>query len=121
MLTKEQAQTLAVAGLDYYNHNIDTSPENYENIITTRTFQDRLDTLDEVRSAGINVCSGGIVGLGETRPDRVGFVHALATLERHPQSVPAYARVPVQGTVLVDMPAGTPLTTIDDRQSTHLH
>src|SRR3546814_20304950 len=106
MLTKEQAQTLAVAGLDYYNHNIDTSPENYENIISTRTFQDRLDTLDEVRSAGINVCSGGIVGLGETRQDRVGFVHALATLERHPKSVPVNALVPVKGTVLGDMLEG---------------
>ncbi len=74
MLTREQAQTLAVAGLDYYNHNIDTSPENYENIISTRTFQDRLDTLEEVRNAGINVCSGGIVGMGETRADRVGFI-----------------------------------------------
>ena len=114
MLTKEQAQTLAVAGLDYYNHNIDTSPENYENIISTRTFQDRLDTLDEVRNAGINVCSGGIVGLGETRADRVGFIHALATLERHPESVPVNALVPVKGTVLGDMLADTPLAKIDD-------
>ena len=114
MLTKDQAQTLAVAGLDYYNHNIDTSPENYENIISTRTFQDRLDTLDEVRNAGINVCSGGIVGLGETRTDRVGFIHALATLERHPESVPVNALVPVKGTVLGDMLADTPLAKIDD-------
>ncbi len=114
MLTKEQAQTLAVAGLDYYNHNIDTSPENYGNVITTRTFQDRLDTLEEVRNAGINVCSGGIVGLGETRSDRVGFIHALATLERHPESVPVNALVPVKGTVLGDMLADTPLAKIDD-------
>ncbi|MDK2761213.1 MAG: biotin synthase BioB [Sphingopyxis sp.] len=114
MLTREQAQTLAVAGLDYYNHNIDTSPENYENIISTRTFQDRLDTLEEVRNAGINVCSGGIVGLGEARSDRVGFIHALATLERHPESVPVNALVPVKGTVLGDMLADTPLAKIDD-------
>ena len=114
MLTKEQAQTLAVAGLDYYNHNIDTSPENYENIISTRSFQDRLDTLEEVRGAGINVCSGGIVGLGETREDRVGLIHALATLERHPESVPVNALVPVKGTVLGDMLADTPLAKIDD-------
>ena len=114
MLSKEQAQQLAVAGLDYYNHNIDTSPENYENIISTRTFQDRLDTLEEVRSAGINVCSGGIVGLGENRQDRVGFIHALATLPEHPGSVPINALVPVKGTVLGDMLADTPLAKIDD-------
>src|SRR3546814_15090536 len=87
MLTKEQAQTLAVAGLDYYNHNIDTSPENYANIISTRTFQDRLDTLAEVRAAGINVCSGGIVGLGEKRADRVGLLPAPAPLPRPPGRV----------------------------------
>ena len=114
MLSKEQAQQLAVAGLDYYNHNIDTSPENYGNIISTRSFQDRLDTLEEVRSAGINVCSGGIVGLGETRTDRVGFIHALATLPEHPGSVPINALVPVKGTVLGDMLADTPLAKIDD-------
>ena len=114
MLSKEQAQTLAVAGLDYYNHNIDTSPENYGNVITTRTFQERLDTLEEVRSAGINVCSGGIVGMGETRTDRVGFIHALATLPEHPGSVPINALVPVKGTVLGDMLADTPLAKIDD-------
>ena len=114
MLTPKQAEMLAEAGLDYYNHNIDTSPENYENIISTRTFQDRLDTLEEVRNAGINVCSGGIVGMGETRADRVGFIHALATLERHPESVPVNALVPVKGTVLGDMLEGTPLAKIDD-------
>jgi biotin synthase len=114
MLSKEQAQTLAVAGLDYYNHNIDTSPENYGNVITTRTFQERLDTLEEVRSAGINVCSGGIVGMGETRADRVGFIHTLATLPEHPGSVPINALVPVKGTVLGDMLADTPLAKIDD-------
>ena len=114
MLTKEQAEILGAAGLDYYNHNIDTTPENYANIISTRSFEDRLNTLEEVRNAGINVCSGGIVGMGETRADRVGFVHALATLERHPESVPVNALVPVKGTVLGDMLADTPLAKIDD-------
>ncbi|PZO80743.1 biotin synthase BioB [Sphingomonas hankookensis] len=114
MLTPDQAQRLAAAGLDYYNHNIDTSPENYANIISTRSFEDRLDTLAHVRAAGINVCSGGIVGLGETRADRVGFVHALATLPRHPESVPVNALVPVKGTVLGNMLADTPLARIDD-------
>ena len=114
MLTKEQAQQLAGAGLDYYNHNIDTSPENYGNIITTRSFQDRLDTLEEVRGAGINVCSGGIVGMGETRSDRVGFIFTLATLVEHPGSVPINALVPVKGTVLGDMLADTPRAKIDN-------
>jgi biotin synthase len=80
MLTQDQADRLSAAGLDYYNHNIDTSPENYGNVITTRTFQERLDTLDAVRASGMSVCCGGIVGMGETRADRVGFIHALATL-----------------------------------------
>ena len=81
MLTPKQADMLAEAGLDYYNHNIDTSPERYNEIITTRTMEDRLDTLAEVRRAGINVCSGGIVGMGETRADRVGFIHTLAKID----------------------------------------
>lgn len=114
MLTPKQADMLAEAGLDYYNHNIDTSPERYNDIITTRTMQDRLDTLDHVRKAGINVCSGGIVGMGETRTDRVGFIHTLATLPQHPESVPVNALVPVKGTVLGDMLADTPLAKIDD-------
>ena len=114
MLTPQQAAQLSEAGLDYYNHNIDTSPENYANVITTRTFDDRLETLENVRSAGINVCSGGIVGMGETRADRVGFVHTLATLPRHPESVPVNALVPVKGTVLGDMLADTPLAKIDE-------
>jgi biotin synthase len=114
MLTPAQADRLAEAGLDYYNHNIDTSPENYANVISTRSFEDRLDTLENVRSAGINVCCGGIVGMGETREDRVGFVHALATLPRHPESVPVNALVPVKGTVLGNMLADTPLAKIDD-------
>jgi biotin synthase len=103
MLTAVQARALGEAGLDYYNHNIDTSPEHYGAIITTRTFQDRLDTLEHVRAAGIAVCCGGIVGMGESREDRVGFIHALATLPRHPESVPINALVPVKGTVLGDM------------------
>jgi len=114
MLTPEQADSLAEAGLDYYNHNIDSSPEYYERVITTRTFQDRLDTLGYVRAAGISVCSGGIVGMGETRADRIGFIHTLATLPRHPESVPVNALVPVKGTVLGDMLADTPLAKIDD-------
>jgi biotin synthase len=112
MLTGEQARQLKDAGLDYYNHNIDTSPEHYGEIITTRTFQERLDTLEEVRSAGMAVCCGGIVGMGESRDDRVGFIHALATLPRHPESVPINALVPVKGTVLGDMFAGEKM--IDD-------
>ena len=114
MLTPAQADMLSEAGLDYYNHNIDTSPERYDQVITTRTMDDRLDTLSNVRMAGINVCSGGIVGMGETRADRVGFIHTLATLPDHPQSVPINALVPVKGTVLGDMLADTPLAKIDD-------
>ena len=114
MLTPKQAEQLADAGLDYYNHNIDSSPEYYERVISTRTFDDRLDTLENVRNSGINVCSGGIVGMGETREDRVGFVHTLATLPQHPESVPVNALVPVKGTPLGDMLADTPLAKIDD-------
>ncbi len=114
MLTPEQAERLAAAGLDYYNHNLDTSPEYYGEIITTRCYQDRLDTLEHVRAAGIAVCCGGIVGMGESRADRVGFLHALATLPAHPESVPINALVPVRGTVLGDMLAGTPLARIDE-------
>ena len=114
MLTGDQARKLKTAGLDYYNHNIDTSPEHYGDIITTRTFQERLDTLEQVRSAGMAVCCGGIVGMGETRADRVGFLHALASLPRHPESVPINALVPIRGTVLGDLLADTPLGRIDD-------
>ena len=114
MLSGDQARQLKTAGLDYYNHNIDTSPEHYGDIITTRTFQERLDTLEEVRSAGMAVCCGGIVGMGETREDRVGFLHALATLPRHPESVPVNALVPIRGTVLGDLLADTPMGKIDD-------
>ncbi|MCX8475774.1 MAG: biotin synthase BioB [Sphingomonas sp.] len=112
MLNEKQAAQLAEAGLDYYNHNIDTSPENYANVITTRSFEDRIETLEHVREAGINVCSGGIIGMGETRENRVGFLHALATMP-HPESVPINALVPVKGTVLGNMLADTPLARID--------
>ena len=114
MLEPHQAKRLADAGLDYYNHNIDTSPERYGEVISTRSFADRLETLENVRQAGINVCCGGIVGMGESRSDRVGFVHALATLPRHPESVPVNALVPVRGTPLGDMLADTPMAKIDD-------
>jgi len=98
MLSPPQAQRLKQSGLDYYNHNIDTSPEYYGQIISTRTYQDRLDTLAAVRDAGVNVCCGGIVGMGESADDRVGMIHALATLPDHPQSVPINALVAVAGT-----------------------
>jgi biotin synthase len=98
MLTPPQAARLKQAGLDYYNHNLDTSPEYYRHIISTRTYQERLDTLEAVRDAGINVCCGGIVGMGESDADRVGLIHALATLPRHPESVPINALVAVDGT-----------------------
>jgi biotin synthase len=100
LLRPGQAEKLADAGLDYYNHNIDSSPEFYGKVITTRTFADRLDTLERVRAAGVKVCCGGIVGMGETREDRVGFLHALATLTPHPESVPINELVPVPGTPL---------------------
>ena len=100
MLDEEQAQALKAAGLDYYNHNLDTSPEFYGDIITTRTYDDRLDTLTHVRDAGINVCCGGIVGLGEGREDRVALLCELANLPEHPGSVPINQLVKVEGTPL---------------------
>ncbi len=100
MLSDGQVSALKEAGLDYYNHNIDTSPDYYEEIITTRTYQDRLDTLDRVRKAGINVCCGGIVGMGEARADRAGMLHTLATLPAHPESVPINLLMRVEGTPL---------------------
>jgi biotin synthase len=98
MLTRDQALSLKQAGLDYYNHNLDTSPEFYGDIITTRTYQDRLDTLANVRSSGMNVCSGGIVGMGETTSDRSSLLAQLANLEYHPESVPINMLVKVKGT-----------------------
>ena len=109
MLTPPQVQRLADAGLDYYNHNIDTSPEFYGEIITTRTYQDRLDTLARVRAADIKVCCGGIVGLGETRRDRAGMLHTLATMPEHPESVPINMLVQVEGTPLHGHTALEPL------------
>jgi biotin synthase len=100
MLTAEQTARLKTAGLDYYNHNLDTSPEFYGEIISTRTYQERLDTLGHVRDAGINVCCGGIVGMGEAREDRVGMIAALANLPVHPESVPINMLVQVEGTPL---------------------
>jgi biotin synthase len=100
MLTAVQARRLKACGLDYYNHNLDTSPEFYDKIITTRTYQHRLETLDHVRDAGINVCCGGIVGMGESREDRIGMVATLASLPAHPESVPINMLVRVAGTPL---------------------
>ena len=100
MLTKAQAQRLKSSGLDYYNHNLDTSPEFYGAIITTRTYKDRLDTLDAVREAGIHVCCGGIVGMGEGAEDRIGMIATLASLPAHPESVPINMLVQVEGTPL---------------------
>ncbi|MBK1671847.1 biotin synthase BioB [Ectothiorhodospira shaposhnikovii] len=100
MLTEMQARRLKESGLDYYNHNLDTSPEYYGEVITTRTYQDRLDTLAHVREAGINVCSGGILGMGESRRDRASLLQQLANLPRHPESVPINNLVQVEGTPL---------------------
>ena len=103
MLDEQQADQLSVAGLDYYNHNLDTSPEYYDKIITTRSYQDRLDTLDHVRSAGMKVCSGGIVGLGEAGKDRSGLLVQLANMPKQPESVPINKLVKVKGTPLADV------------------
>lgn len=100
MLTAEQSQQLKTAGLTCYNHNLDTSPEFYPKITSSRTYDDRLDTIGKVREAGISVCSGGIIGMGELDKDRVGLIHTLATLPEHPESVPINALVPVEGTPL---------------------
>jgi biotin synthase len=102
MLTPDQAKALREAGLDYYNHNLDTGPEYYGEVVTTRTYQDRLETLEYVRDAGISTCCGGIVGMGEARRDRASLLHALATLPAHPDSLPVNALVPITGTPLGD-------------------
>lgn len=107
MLTHEQALKLKAAGLYAYNHNLDTSEEYYGDIITTRTYGDRLETIENVRKANISVCSGGIIGLGEHEGDRIGMLHTLATLPEHPESVPVNALVPVEGTPLADQPRVT--------------
>ena len=102
MLNAEQSVRLKEAGLDYYNHNLDTSPEYYEEVITTRTYQDRLDTIMHVRDAGMNVCCGGILGMGEAEKDRYGLMQQLANQEQHPESVPINLLVKVEGTPLAD-------------------
>jgi biotin synthase len=109
MLTEEQAKKLRDAGLTAYNHNLDTSPEFYGSIITTRVYDDRLKTLAAVRKAGITVCCGGILGMGERETDRIGLLHQLATLEPHPESVPINMLVRVEGTPLASVPALDPL------------
>jgi len=109
MLTEQQSRRLKDAGLDYYNHNLDTSPEYYGDIITTRTYDDRLDTLKHVREAGINVCSGGILGMGEKQTDRVSLLQQLANLPRHPESVPINMLVQVEGTPLYGVEEIEPL------------
>src|SRR5947199_259350 len=109
MLTDGQANALADAGLTAYNHNLDTSPEFYGHIITTRTYEDRLATLARVRRAGITVCSGGIIGMGESRRTRCGLLRELAALDPHPESVPINLLVRVEGTPLADLAAEDPL------------
>jgi biotin synthase len=109
MLTPEQAKALKAAGLDYYNHNLDTGPDYYDQVVTTRTYQDRLDTLAAVRDAGMATCCGGIVGMGETRRDRAGLLHQLATLPAHPDSLPINDLMPIPGTPLGDSKAVDPL------------
>ena len=109
MLSEPQAKSLKDAGLDYYNHNLDTAPEAYGRIISTRDYQDRLDTLGHVREAGISVCSGGIVGMGESRRERAGLVAQLANLDPYPESVPINELVRVEGTPLADQAALDPL------------
>jgi biotin synthase len=100
MMSLEQARALKAAGLDFYNHNLDTGPDYYDRVVTTRTYQDRLDTLAAVRAAGISTCCGGIVGMGETRADRAGLLHQLATLPAHPESLPINDLMPIKGTPL---------------------
>ena len=109
MLTDSQAERLAEAGLTSYNHNLDTSPEHYDRIITTRTFQERLETLQRVRRAGISMCCGGIIGMGETLTDRASLLQVLAAMNPHPESVPINALVAVEGTPLEDQPSVDPL------------
>jgi biotin synthase len=109
MLTDSQAERLAAAGLTSYNHNLDTSPEHYDRIITTRTFQERLETLQRVRKAGISMCCGGIIGMGETLTDRASLLQVLAAMNPHPESVPINALVAVEGTPLEQQPEVDPL------------
>ena len=103
MLNKEQAKQLKEAGLTAYNHNLDTSEEHYSKVVTTRTYEDRLETLQNVRDAGLSTCCGGILGLGESHEDRVSLLHTLSTMEKHPESVPVNALVPNEGLFLVEV------------------
>ena len=103
MLKKEQADTLAEAGLDYYNHNIDTSEEYYDKVVTTRTFKDRIETLNKARAAGLKLCTGGILGMGELRLDRISMLQTLTQMQPHPESVPINRLVPIEGTPMADV------------------
>lgn len=113
MLTQNQAQLLAKAGLDYYNHNLDTSREYYQSIVSTRTFDDRLNTLNFVRNAGIHVCSGGIIGMGESRQDRIDLLFELANLPKPPESIPINLLVPIKGTPIADKLGETRLPVLE--------
>lgn len=113
MLTGNQAQLLAEAGLDYYNHNLDTSRDFYSEIVTTRNYDDRLNTLDHVRQAGINICSGGIIGMGESRDDRINLLHELANLPKPPESIPINMLVPIAGTPIADKLGDTRLPVLE--------
>ena len=113
MLSGNQAQVLAEAGLDYYNHNLDTSREYYNHIVSTRSYDDRLTTLDHVRQAGINICSGGIIGMGESRDDRINLLTELANLPKPPESVPINMLVPIEGTPIADQLQGTRLPVLE--------
>jgi biotin synthase len=114
MLSEQQAGRLADAGLDYYNHNLDTSRDYYQTVTATRTYDDRLETLEHVRRSGIGVCCGGILGMGESREDRIGLLFSLATMPRHPESVPINALVPIGGTALGDLIKESADLRIDD-------
>ena len=114
MLSEQQAGRLADAGLDYYNHNLDTSRDYYQTVTATRTYDDRLETLEHVRRSGIGVCCGGILGMGESREDRIGLLFSLATMPRHPESVPINALVPIGGTALGDLIKQSADLRIDD-------
>ena len=103
MLKDQQARQLADAGLDYYNHNIDTSEEHYDKVVTTRTFNDRLETLNQARQAGLKLCTGGILGLGESRADRISMLKTLTEMQPHPESVPINRLVPIEGTPLANV------------------
>lgn len=114
MIDKEQAKQFADAGLTAYNHNIDTSREHYPNVISTRTYDDRLNTIENVQDAGVNVCTGGILGLGESDADRISFLHTLATMKKHPESLPINKLVPIKGTPMAEELANAPASKMLD-------